>query len=166
MKLSEYQQQALRTATAQPDFVPPAKPHYHWALGFIGELGEIKFASQHDLADELGDVFWYIAMFCHDFGLDFEEVMSLKKSQVVSPDAEDWHTATLLHVCFLAEALKKHDWYQKRPKDLLFNLIKRELSLIAFLLRMHIDRQGLSLESILVGNISKLKERYPDRFDA
>lgn len=55
------------------------------ALGLCGESGEVadlikKFTFQghylymDELKDELGDVFWYIALLCDVFGFTFEEI--------------------------------------------------------------------------------------------
>jgi NTP pyrophosphatase (non-canonical NTP hydrolase) len=61
-----------------------------WAMGVAGEAGEVveKWkkivaykegkVSDEDLADlakELGDVVWYIAVMAHSLGLSFEDIM-------------------------------------------------------------------------------------------
>jgi len=61
-----------------------------WAMGVAGEAGEVveKWkkivaykegkVSQEDLADlakELGDVVWYIAVLAHSLGLSFDDIM-------------------------------------------------------------------------------------------
>lgn len=69
-----------------------------WAMGVAGEAGEVvekwkKIVAYKDgkvsdddlaeLAKELGDVVWYIAVFAHTLGLSFEDVMqrNVKKLQ-------------------------------------------------------------------------------------
>ena len=85
MTLDEYQQLALRTAAVK------AKKNelFHLLLGLIGETGEIaeKFkklvrdnnsdasaVDTDDLARELGDVLWYVAVLADYFDLKLEEV--------------------------------------------------------------------------------------------
>jgi NTP pyrophosphatase (non-canonical NTP hydrolase) len=86
MTLDEYQQQALTTVISQNDDL---KDTLHWVLGINGEAGEvadkvkkiirdkdgqISQADKVDLAKEIGDVLWYLAVFAHDLGFSFDEV--------------------------------------------------------------------------------------------
>ncbi|MEI7055913.1 nucleoside triphosphate pyrophosphohydrolase family protein [Nocardioides sp. CCNWLW239] len=85
MDLNAYQQAALRTAA------PKDKPHevFHLLLGLVGETGEIaekakKIVRDHDsdfarwdvddLAKELGDTLWYVAVLADHFGLELDDV--------------------------------------------------------------------------------------------
>lgn len=86
MKMNDYQQQALTTViSANDDF----KDVLHWVLGLNGEAGEaaekvkkiirdkggkITDDDRKELAKELGDVLWYLAVFAHDLGFSLEEV--------------------------------------------------------------------------------------------
>ena len=87
MTLDEYQQLAL--ATAVNDYEPLMEKTI-WAMGVAGEAGEVvekwkKIVAYKDgkvtaddvaeLAKELGDVVWYIAVMAHSLGLSFEDVM-------------------------------------------------------------------------------------------
>ncbi len=84
MELSEYQHLSRRTA-AYPRAARLAYP----ALGLAGEAGEVaehvKKAIRDDdgtvsddrrraLAQELGDVLWYVAQLASELGLDLEDV--------------------------------------------------------------------------------------------
>jgi NTP pyrophosphatase (non-canonical NTP hydrolase) len=61
----------------------------HWVLGLCGETGEvaeklkkiirdkagaISEEDKTELAKELGDVLWYLAVFAHDIGFSFDDV--------------------------------------------------------------------------------------------
>ena len=84
MDANEYQRQAMRSASAAPE---SAGNLVVAALGLCGESGEFAdrvkkhIAQGHPLeqgklAEELGDVCWYIAFACTALGLDLGEVMA------------------------------------------------------------------------------------------
>jgi len=99
MTFDEYQKQALTTAVNTYD---PLTAKTIWAMGVAGEAGEVvekwkkiiaykdgvvSAEDRDDLAKELGDVVWYIAVMAHDLGLSLEDVMQrnvekLKSRQV------------------------------------------------------------------------------------
>jgi NTP pyrophosphatase (non-canonical NTP hydrolase) len=87
MTFDEYQEQALTTAHNNPD---PLMGKTIWAMGVAGEAGEVlekwkKIVAYKDgkisdedlqeLAKELGDVVWYIAVFAQSLGLTLDDVM-------------------------------------------------------------------------------------------
>ncbi len=87
MTFDEYQKQALVTAVNTYD---PMMAKTIWAMGVAGEAGEviekwkkiiaykdgvISDEDQAELAKELGDVVWYIAVFAHELGLSLDDVM-------------------------------------------------------------------------------------------
>ena len=87
MTFDDYQQQALKTAVPHVD---PLMEKTIWAMGVAGEAGEVvekwkkivayKAGEVNDqdlaeLAKELGDVVWYIAVLAHALGLSFDDVM-------------------------------------------------------------------------------------------
>src|SRR5688572_13508257 len=86
MRLDDYQKQALTTVISQDD---EFKDTLHWVLGINGEAGEIAEKikkiirdkggdiSQDDkeeLAKEIGDVLWYLAVFAQDLGYSLEDI--------------------------------------------------------------------------------------------
>lgn len=88
MTFDDYQKQALTTALASN--VDPLLQTTIWAMGVAGESGEViekwkKIVAYHDghiedrdvdeLAKELGDVIWYIAVLAHDLGLSLDDIM-------------------------------------------------------------------------------------------
>lgn len=87
MTLDEYQKQALKTAIHHPDALMDKTI---WAMGISGEAGEVlekwkkivaykdgKISGEdiHELAKELGDVVWYIALLAHSLDLSLDEIM-------------------------------------------------------------------------------------------
>jgi len=84
MKANEYQKKALRTAnsSAAKDLI------LNGVLGLAGESGEvadhIKKAifqghemDNNHIADELGDVLWYVAIMAEGIGFTLEEIMEM-----------------------------------------------------------------------------------------
>ncbi|HEY5806083.1 MAG TPA: nucleoside triphosphate pyrophosphohydrolase family protein [Candidatus Saccharimonadales bacterium] len=88
MTFDEYQKQALTTVHATHD---PLMQNSIWAMGVAGEAGEVVekwkkivaykegVVSEEDraeLAKELGDVVWYVAVMAHSLGLSFDDIIS------------------------------------------------------------------------------------------
>jgi NTP pyrophosphatase (non-canonical NTP hydrolase) len=95
MTFDDYQKRALSTVISTDDGF---KDTLHWVLGMCGEAGEVAekikkiirdkdgVISQDDkteLAKEIGDVLWYLAVFAHEMGYSFDEVATnnIKKLQ-------------------------------------------------------------------------------------
>lgn len=85
MKINDYQQKALRTMNWDLNLHDKI---VDCALGLAGEAGEVAddvkkwFAQGHELnfkhmAEELGDVAWYIAVMAHVCGYDLESVLKM-----------------------------------------------------------------------------------------
>jgi len=87
MTFDEYQKTALTTAENSYE---PLMEKTIWAMGVAGEAGEVvekwkKIVAYkngivteediNELAKELGDVVWYIAVMAHSLGLSFDDVM-------------------------------------------------------------------------------------------
>lgn len=86
MTFDEYQKQALTTViSSRDDF----KNTLHWVLGINGEAGEVaekvkkiirdkngqvSESDKKELAKEIGDVLWYLAVFAHDLGFNLDKV--------------------------------------------------------------------------------------------
>lgn len=96
MTFDEYQKQALTTAV---NTYEPLMAKTIWAMGVAGEAGEVvekwkKIVAYKDgkttqedvdeLAKELGDVVWYIAVLAHTLGLSLEDVMQRNVTKLKS----------------------------------------------------------------------------------
>jgi NTP pyrophosphatase (non-canonical NTP hydrolase) len=97
MTFDEYQKIAL--TTAHQTYTDPTLQNSIWAMGIVGEAGEViekwkkiiaykdgKIAHQdtEELKKELGDVIWYIAVLADSLGLSLDEVMSLNVTKLAS----------------------------------------------------------------------------------
>lgn len=92
MTLNEYQETALETAIYPQPIIYPT-------LGLTGEAGEVSekvkkilrdnnsiFTEDRklEIAEELGDVLWYIATLSHDIGYKLEEIGRLNRAKLLS----------------------------------------------------------------------------------
>lgn len=95
MKANDYQHLAVRTLIGKPPQLNDAKMMIIWnAMGLAGETGEIvdylKKGIFHEhgvdpekVADELGDVLWYIAALAEQYGLDLGLIMEQNIAKLV-----------------------------------------------------------------------------------
>lgn len=101
MTANEYQELAARTLLADPDpFLTGEETSVAWnALGLAGEAGEVAElikkgvfhrhgVDREKLAKELGDVLWYVAALCSNYGLSMSGVMdaNIEKLRERYPD--------------------------------------------------------------------------------
>lgn len=100
MNFSDYQKQAL--TTSRP--VDSKDEIYHLLLALMGEAGEIaekakKIVRDHDadftkldrgdIAKELGDVMWYVAVLANYFGIDLDDVAAKNVAKLQDRKARD-----------------------------------------------------------------------------
>ncbi|MGH7192840.1 MAG: nucleoside triphosphate pyrophosphohydrolase family protein [Candidatus Saccharimonadales bacterium] len=93
MNFNDYQKRALTTVISEGN---EFNDLLHWVLGINGEAGEVAEkvkkiirdkggkVSQDDkreLGKEIGDVLWYLAVFAHHLGIEFDDIATanLKK---------------------------------------------------------------------------------------
>lgn len=101
MTFDEYQKVALTTAANDKD---PLMAKTIWAMGVAGEAGEVveKWkkivaykegeVSEEDLAElakELGDVVWYVAVMADSLGLKFDDVMQRNVKKLADRQKRD-----------------------------------------------------------------------------
>jgi NTP pyrophosphatase (non-canonical NTP hydrolase) len=86
MNFNEYQKKALTTVISNDDGF---KDTLHWVLGICGEAGEVaekvkkiirdkngkmSQVDKEDIAKEIGDVLWYLAVLAHEMGFMFDDI--------------------------------------------------------------------------------------------
>lgn len=99
MTLDDYQKQALTTVLSTGD---DFKDLLHWVLGLNGEAGEVaekikkiirdknSVVSEDDkaeLAKEIGDVLWYLAVFAHELGFTLDDIAAANLAKLKSRQA-------------------------------------------------------------------------------
>ena len=101
MTFDEYQKQALTTAIKKDDAILDL---CHWVLGVTGESGEIaekvkklirdgnaevSEGTRQELAKEIGDVLWYLAVLADHLGVSFDEVAQMNVNKLQSRKQRD-----------------------------------------------------------------------------
>lgn len=99
MNVNDYQKQAITTAYVDPKHADTMMEKTIWAMGVAGEAGEVvekwkKIVAYkqgqitqddlNELAKELGDVIWYIAVMAHSLGLSMEDIMQRNLDKLAS----------------------------------------------------------------------------------
>ena len=99
MKINEYQELAMKTASTVDEMRVPPKDLLNGIMGVMGEAGEVddhikKYMFQgHDLdvdklKKELGDICWYVAMFARGLNMSLEDIMimNIEKLKIRYPE--------------------------------------------------------------------------------
>ena len=99
MNVNDYQQQAIKTAYIDPQHADTLMEKTIWAMGIAGESGEViekwkkivaykegKITQNdlNELAKELGDVIWYVAVLANSLGLTLEDIMQRNLDKLAS----------------------------------------------------------------------------------
>ena len=165
----EYQFKALETLKDSANNAPYA------ILGMIGEAGEIANKVKKIIRDdggkptgerkaaifgELGDVFWYVAIYCYVFALDIDKIMGYRTIDMLAEDGKynisGINSATVflnINVGKVAEHgfdIKREVSDHERNEALC-----RIIMYIAIIAKMC----GYSLMEVLQHNIEKLADR-------
>lgn len=158
MDIKEYSKLALRTESNNETI----DRKIHAALGMSSELAEL-LASDANIKEEIGDVFWYLNVACDSFGFTLEYVFKTAKTYYLSSLRPD---LTLIRgISILSDIVKRDKFYGKEETDrfkILATLVEIAKGLIGFL-----GLNSLTLEQVFEANIKKLETRYPNlRFDS
>lgn len=166
MNREEYQHLSMRTA---PE-IDIRSLRLNACLGLIGEVGEVadlikkwRFQSRRDteipkdkLVEEIGDVFWYCALYAKSYGFSIGETKQ-KTITRSTLDAEDLDLCVnIIHAGIMAGTA-----YNDKSADAAFvrvDMILRRMDIILYLI-------GSDESDCMERNINKLIRRYPQGFD-
>ena len=103
MDFHEYQMKCRQTDVwheVEKDLDLPLEPPWmYYVLGMAGEMGEFQekikklfrdkkgvptFEISKDLAYEIGDILWYMARFCDELGIPFDDIPTLNIDKLFS----------------------------------------------------------------------------------
>lgn len=129
----------------------------HASLGLQTETSEFYMAtSMQNVVEELGDVYWYLAILCNEFGLDRPVVISKDTSTQTITELQDICKRCIFYGVPLDSTPNKN-----YPQGMLAAVTDAYCSLFIWA-----DRQcrtiGVARAEVLEANITKLAKRYPD----
>ncbi len=166
MNLTKYQQQAERT-------IGDACSN-NIKLGLVGEMGEIadhiKKAKYHGhefaaekLAEELGDLLWYVAAFATHKGINlkFDTAVEEATRKLYRGDGTELEHL-VLEMFLRVAALVEHPFLIPNEKEFVRSLFFR----VVLWIELMGDRIGVTLDEVAEQNIAKLKKRYPNGFES
>lgn len=158
---AEYQRLAGVTRKEDPQPLELA----HYALGMVGEAGELSSPAAlpvDDYIKEIGDCFWYAAGVCSVMGYtleDFADMDTITRGFQLSNVLNVLMTSAA-NIC---EQAKKFQFYGKAPSDVVLRSNLHDyVSCLFFLCRMI----GENPLSVCDKNIRKLEARFQGKFDA
>lgn len=170
---NQYQEAAARTLIDKPTRpITDNEMMILWSvIGLVGEAGElagcVHWSIQIDeIAEEIGDQFWYIAALCTKAGINLADVMGHNDSPPIPLPTDDESRSIIaawyvVKVSAVTEYIKKSILHDHGFDTVIFSELITEtidvlLDLIATL--------DLSLDQIWADNIAKLWARYPGGF--
>lgn len=148
--MDNYIKQATRTESLQ--FSAERPRLIHATLGIVTELMEY-YESEDDvnLAEELGDVYWYIAIAMDELDLTLDDIKS----------AHNGLGTTYMAIGGLCDVIKRSSFYGV-PFDT--ETFTKWLGLTYHWLNLHCQHEGITPEQCMNANIAKLRKRFPEKF--
>ena len=156
MELKNYQEQSARTL---PDLGSQGANGIHMGAGIASEFGEmLEGMERNDLPniiEEHGDGNWYIAGVCTIYGFSYETLYN-----ETQPAGSEIHVMSIFKLLDLFKA----EFAYGKAIDLI--LLRKYLGeVLSVFMKAAVEKEFNQLES-LQKNIDKLKQRFPDKFDA
>lgn len=180
MLLSEYQQQAMRTANTNDRATTTEQRLCNAALGLCGEAAELLHQltweidvtdenltqeSVKDLIKELGDILWYVAFTANTLGFELDEYIL---DRPITESSIPWEPMSItIEAGAIADDVKKHVFHgHKLDKTVMIwrlgNII-RSVDYICSVSFANIPDQ-ITIRTVMEKNIEKLWKRYPKGF--
>lgn len=175
MKLNNYQTLALKTESPITGILKRHKKQditttltefrvMHAGLGIITEIAELEaFQSDFNYREEIGDLFWYLALGYAGIGVDYQpSSRKLKINRTEKEIIRDINAATIV----ILDWTKARIFYNRTEKNgkTFEAVVKSNLDIISIGVRSLVQLHGLTVQDILTENIGKLKERYPEKY--
>lgn len=166
MNIQQYREEAKRTC---PSLGSKLLDSLHMTIGMMTEIGEIASAFCEpseggidlvNLLEEISDIQWYLANYANMHELEYPNI--LQRDVICYPDK--WAFGYVIrYTSELADFDKKLLAYGKsvdeyKRKEIFDHLY---LSILDMCQQHHLD-----MEYGLERNIAKLRQRFPDKFDA
>ena len=163
-----YQALALRTESFVSLIELDQSRVLHGLLGMTSEISELQGAVDNkdsvNIAEEIGDLMWYVALTCDALGMDMAPMLNDPEILTIDHDGiEDLFRNFLIwNLAEITDQVKKQIYYGKSlDRDEAQGHLQTIVSAVIYMLPSDIP-----LSRVLLRNINKLKERYPDGFTA
>ncbi len=159
-----------------------------WCAARCGEngVGAMPELDTVNVLEEVGDVFWYVAIFCHEFRIDFPAYLGqalararqIEKehcSKRLCADALVLRAMLSLNkgVSTILDQLKRRLYYSKLNEKGAITYVEPKWPVVMESFEVGlaglcvlIQYFNLDLHAILTLNIDKLAKRYPEKFDS
>lgn len=173
MEYAVYQEASRRTRRKGTD---KGADMMNALFGIIGETGEIAdlvkklYFHEHKpetiypkLAEEAGDLLWYVAWMADLFGFSLAELIDM-----VGPRRSVYGQEAIIYIALRLNSNGDRliEWIEEAAEDKTpLQFIERGLISILSLLWWLADEIDTTLEAIAAANIEKLHRRYPNGFD-
>jgi len=157
MKYVEFVKKVESTSWHQPN-----ERLLHAAMGLCTEVGELfEVESEQHLIEEVGDVYWYLALAHDALGLDFERYEIEIDLDTWNPRGESPIESLSIYTTDLLDMVKKQVFYGRT-----IDLQKAELTLFTLkaVLKAALIMEDIDPKAVLQANINKLTTRYPEKF--
>jgi NTP pyrophosphatase (non-canonical NTP hydrolase) len=123
--------------------------------------GALKQLDIVNLLEEIGDMFWYIAIGCDIFKINFSNIIFSLKNEKFDLDTRLYSRIAENNIGAILDKCKRQIFYRKiidevEYKELYIEVIKNLYKLVISM--------GYEFEPLLQKNIDKLKARYPDKY--
>jgi len=115
-----------------------------------------------EVAEELGDIFWYMALICREYNWTFNDLNSIHTCELVIRDIQTVIEMMVIQVGGLVNIMKRAHFYKKHELDK--QKIKDKLMFIYRDIKWICNKINMTEEFIQELNINKLRLRYPDKF--
>lgn len=143
----------------------------HAACGLVTEVGEIidqykrhwfykKDLDKKNLAEEIGDVLWYLAIGYYALGIEIEEDPSEALAETTRPEM-DMILAKLVR--YSSNVFSVAFAY---PLEAMESNLDYDLRQLMYFLHYFAEEQGTSIMEAATANVRKLAKRYPDGFSS
>ena len=172
MKTTEYIGLAMRTNRWDNDHIRERLTTdmihvLHAGIGICTEIDEL-YNSGNDRVnqmEEIGDFFWYAALMCAVFGIEWDDMVSMAEPHEASGNPLHWLNEPVIITCEasqIADLIKKSIFYGK-PLDKQSVLIR--LAILVRSCEKMLSDCGFTVEQAMERNIAKLFKRFPEKFN-
>lgn len=168
MRAAEYKVEASRTLE-DPFYTEDQKRRFglHAAIGICTEVGELVECFKENLLidcvnmqEEIGDCFWYLAIYERLFGFELE-TNTCFQNNVGFNGSDDVLFKLVISSSKLLDIYKKAVFYDREELEM---QIRTHTEEVFQLLVMLLETAGRSVEKTRTINIAKLRKRFPEKF--